>query len=76
MTNNPELSWDSEVIISDLPMTEFRERYELHVTTDYVTNKPKLCIFTIPNDTSEYEDEPETETKTETKTKNNWWNKY
>lgn len=74
MTENPELTWDSEVIISDLPMTEFRERYELHVTKDCITGKPKLCIFTVPNDTSDYEDSVETDTKVETKS--SWWNKY
>ena len=74
MTNNPELTWDSEVIISDLPMTEFRERYEMYVTTDYKDGKTKLCIFTIPNDTSDFEEETETETKS--KGKDNWWNRY
>ena len=72
MTENPELTWDSEVIISDLKSMEFRKRYDMYVTTDYKDGKTKLCLFTIPDDTSEYEDEPETKTKT----KSNWWNKY
>lgn len=62
MTENPRLSWDSPVVISDLQMSGFRNNFKLYPINDYETGKIKLGLFILPNDLdSEFEGEPEIE---------------
>ena len=82
MTENPRLSWDSEVIISDLQMSEFRNNFKLYVINDYETRTQKLGLFLLPNDPSDFE-ENETgnennipETISETQKDSSWLDKY
>jgi hypothetical protein len=65
MTENPRLSMDSDVIISDLQMSEFKKNFKLYVINDYETNKAKLGIFLLPNDNSEFNEEPENQEELE-----------
>ena len=66
MTENPRLSWDSPVIISDLQMSGFKNNFKLYPVNDYENGTIKLGLFVLPNDLdSEFEEEPELEETTE-----------
>ena len=73
MTENPELTWDSEVIISDLQSMELKREFKLYVLHDPHDNKKKLGIYSLPTtDTEETEEEKTPKTNKD----NSWWNKY
>lgn len=66
MARNPNITLDSEVIISDINMGVFKNEIKVHPTFDYKDNKVKVGIYTNPYEKDELLDTvEETEQVTE-----------
>ena len=45
MSRNPEITLDSEIIISDLNMSEFKHEFRVYPTHDYKDGQTKIGIY-------------------------------
>ena len=61
MARNPNITLDSEVIISDINMGVFKNEIKVYPTFDYKDNKVKVGIYTNPYEKDELLDTEETE---------------
>ena len=66
MARNPEITLDSEVIISDINMSYFKQEIKVYPTHDYKDGQMKIGIYTSPYEKDETLDTVE-ETKEEIK---------
>ena len=90
MARNPNITLESEVIISDLNMGTFKSELRVYPTTDYRDNKTKVGIYLNPYEKDELlQDIEQEELKTEQvkptvqvteqvkpTLQNNWFEKY
>ena len=65
MARNPEITLDSEVIISDINMSSFKQEIKVHPTHDYKDKKMKVGIYLNPYEKDELLDTIEEEELTE-----------
>ena len=90
MACNPEISLDTEILISDMNMTNFKQEVKVYPTMDYKDRQMKVGLFLNPYEKDELLEDIEqeelkaeqatvqvTEQVTEQATKqNNWFEKY
>ncbi len=81
MARNPQITMDSEVIISDINMSSFRQEIKVYPTHDYKDGKVKVGIYINPYETDELldtvgETEQVTEQVNNTRQDISWLNKY
>jgi uncharacterized protein YrzB (UPF0473 family) len=65
MARNPEITLDSEVIISDINMSSFKQEIKVYPTHDYKDEKMKVGIYLNPYEKDELLDTVEEEELTE-----------
>ena len=65
MARNPEITLDSEVIISDINMSSFKQEIKVHPTHDYKDKKMKVGIYLNPYEKDELLDTVEEEELTQ-----------
>ena len=65
MARNPEITLDSEVIISDINMSSFKQEIKVHPTHDYKDEKMKVGIYLNPYEKDELLDTIEEEEPTQ-----------
>jgi uncharacterized protein YrzB (UPF0473 family) len=61
MARNPEITLDSEVIISDINMSSFKQEIKVYPTHDYKDEKMKVGIYLNPYEKDELLDTVEEE---------------
>lgn len=80
MVRNPNITWDSELIISDLDLSFFGNDCKLFPTYDYKDRKTKLGIYVIRNKIEDEEEPQPIKQQVKPLTKNTtdteWLNKY
>ena len=67
MARNPEITLDSEVIISDINMSSFKQEVKIYPTHDYKDGQMKVGIYLNPYEKDELIDTVEEEPKEEVK---------
>ena len=67
MARNPEITLDSEVIISDINMGAFKQEVKIYPTHDYKDGQMKVGIYLNPYEKDELIDTVEEEPKEEVK---------
>lgn len=67
MARNPEITLDSEVIISDINMSFFKQEVKIYPTHDYKDRQMKVGIYLNPYEKDELIDTTEEEPKEEIK---------
>ena len=65
MARNPEITLDSEVIISDINMSSFKQEIKVYPTHDYKDEKMKVGIYLNPYEKDELLDIVEEEEPTQ-----------
>jgi uncharacterized protein YrzB (UPF0473 family) len=65
MARNPEITLDSEVIISDINMSSFKQEIKVYPTHDYKDEKMKVGIYLSPYEKDELLDTVEEEEPTQ-----------
>lgn len=59
MAHNPEITMDTEIIISDINMSNFKQEIKVYPTVDYKDRKTKVGLYINPYEKDEVlEEEP------------------
>lgn len=82
MARNPQITMDSEVIISDINMSYFKQEVKVYPTYDYKDGQMKVGIYLNPYENNELLDTTTEETEQVSEQVNHtsrdlsWLNKY